>query len=354
MPALKFSDVLVFHEVRLQVHQFAGHAGVVSLVVKLQHETADEAGIDFYLDFEVFAGDTAVQQFAAQVVEHLIAEGRSRSHGDGGNVFQRFVLIRKFQGDFRHIHFTAFAHQQLEVAHREGVQLVLKQGIEHSHFFITVYDRAFQQQPQIAVLGRSLERIDVGKHLFQFVLTDGKFNQRLGIAGGDSDNGHYQYIFEMDADFSHPPEKLVELLDACENKGAYLSVGSRYVKGGGVVNWPFNRLFLSWFASKYVRLVTGMRIKDTTAGFVCYRKETLQNIDFNKIKFVGYAFQIEMKYAVWLTEKKVIEIPIIFKDREAGTSKMSGSIIKEAVLGVLQMKLLAHKNKYRYLPNSNT
>lgn len=161
---------------------------------------------------------------------------------------------------------------------------------------------------------------------------------------------NYQYIFEMDADFSHPPEKLLELLEACENKGAYLSVGSRYVKGGGVVNWPFNRLFLSWFASKYVRLMTGMRIKDTTAGFVCYRNETLQNIDFDKIKFVGYAFQIEMKYAVWLTEKKVIEIPIVFKDREAGTSKMSGSIIKEAVFGVLQMKILAHKNKYRYLP----
>ncbi|MBK9791869.1 MAG: polyprenol monophosphomannose synthase [Sphingobacteriales bacterium] len=156
---------------------------------------------------------------------------------------------------------------------------------------------------------------------------------------------NYQYIFEMDADFSHPPEKLLELLDACENKGAYMSVGSRYVKNGGVVNWPFNRLFLSLFASKYVRLVTGMRIKDTTAGFVCYRNETLKRIDFDKIKFVGYAFQIEMKFAVWLSEVKVIEVPIIFKDREAGTSKMNGSIIKEAMLGVLQMKLQAFKNK---------
>lgn len=164
----------------------------------------------------------------------------------------------------------------------------------------------------------------------------------------------YSYIFEMDADFSHPPEKLLELLDACENKGAYLSVGSRYVKGGSVVNWPFDRLFLSWVASKYVRLVTGMRIKDTTAGFVCYRKEILEKINFNKIKFVGYAFQIEMKFAVWLTELKVIEVPITFKDREAGTSKMHGGIIKEAVIGVLQMKWQSLKNKKYYLPASLT
>lgn len=160
---------------------------------------------------------------------------------------------------------------------------------------------------------------------------------------------NYRYIFEMDADFSHPPEKLLELLDACENKGAYLSVGSRYVKGGSVVNWPNDRLFLSWFASKYVRLVTGMRIKDTTAGFVCYRNETLSKIDFDKIKFVGYAFQIEMKFAVWLEDLKVIEVPITFKDREAGMSKMHGGIIKEAVMGVLQMKLQAIKNKHHYL-----
>ena len=158
----------------------------------------------------------------------------------------------------------------------------------------------------------------------------------------------YAYIFEMDADFSHPPEKLLDLLAACEKDAAYLSVGSRYIKGGGVVNWPFDRLFLSWIASKYVRLITGMRIKDTTAGFVCYRRETLQQIDFSKIKFVGYAFQIEMKFAVWLLELKVIEVPILFKDREIGTSKMHGGIIKEAVLGVLQMKWQSLKDKYFY------
>lgn len=157
---------------------------------------------------------------------------------------------------------------------------------------------------------------------------------------------NYSYIFEMDADFSHPPEKLLELLDACENKGAYLAVGSRYIKGGSVVNWPKDRLFLSYFASKYVRIVTGMRVKDTTAGFVCYRKETLQTIQLEKIKFLGYAFQIEMKFAVWLSSLKIIEVPIVFKDREVGVSKMSGSIIKEAVLGVLSMKMQSLKDKY--------
>ncbi|HQV78749.1 MAG TPA: polyprenol monophosphomannose synthase [Chitinophagales bacterium] len=161
------------------------------------------------------------------------------------------------------------------------------------------------------------------------------------------ENG-YSYIFEMDADFSHPPEKLLELLDACENKGAQLSIGSRYIKGGGVVNWPFDRLFLSWFASIYVRIVTGMRIKDTTAGFVCYSNAILQQIDLNKIKFVGYAFQIEMKFAVWLTASKIIEVPIVFKDREVGTSKMNGSIIQEAVLGVIKMKWQSLKNNYFY------
>ena len=157
---------------------------------------------------------------------------------------------------------------------------------------------------------------------------------------------NYSYIFEMDADFSHPPEKLLELLDACENKGAYLAVGSRYVKGGSVVNWPKDRLFLSYFASKYVRIVTGMRVKDTTAGFVCYRKETMQTINLEKIKFLGYAFQIEMKFAVWLAGLKIVEVPIVFKDREVGVSKMSGSIIQEAVLGVLSMKIQSLKDKY--------
>lgn len=150
----------------------------------------------------------------------------------------------------------------------------------------------------------------------------------------------------MDADFSHNPDDLLKLLDACENKGAYLSVGSRYVKGGGVQNWSWDRLFLSSFASKYVRIITGMKVKDTTAGFVCYRNETLQKIDLDKIVFIGYAFQIEMKFAVWLQNLPIIEVPILFKDRELGTSKMSGSIIKEAVLGVILMKIESIRNKF--------
>lgn len=156
----------------------------------------------------------------------------------------------------------------------------------------------------------------------------------------------YEYIFEMDADFSHNPDNLLDLLNACEQQGAYLSIGSRYVKGGGIQNWPWDRLFLSSFASYYVRIITGMSIKDTTAGFVCFRKGTLQKIDLDKIKFVGYAFQIEMKFAVWLQNLKIIEVPIIFKDRELGASKMSGGIIKEAVTGVILMKIESLKNKY--------
>ena len=143
----------------------------------------------------------------------------------------------------------------------------------------------------------------------------------------------------MVADFSHPPEKLLELLDACENKGAQLSIGSRYIKGGGVVNWPFDRLFLSWFASIYVRIVTGMRIKDTTAGFVCYKREVLEAINLDRIKFVGYAFQIEMKYRTFCKKFAISEVPIIFTDRTKGQSKMSNSIIVEAVFGVIMLRL---------------
>jgi len=160
------------------------------------------------------------------------------------------------------------------------------------------------------------------------------------------EHAEYQYIFEMDADFSHNPDDLLSLLDACENQGAYLSIGSRYVKGGGVKDWGWDRLFLSSFASKYVRVITGMNIKDTTAGFVCYRRETLQCIDLDEVQFIGYAFQIEMKFAVWLQKLKIIEVPILFKDRVLGTSKMSSSIIKEAVWGVISMKIESLINKY--------
>ncbi|MEZ4878870.1 MAG: polyprenol monophosphomannose synthase [Chitinophagales bacterium] len=159
------------------------------------------------------------------------------------------------------------------------------------------------------------------------------------------DKAKYNYIIEMDADFSHNPNDVLRLVDACENKGAGLAVGSRYIKDGAVVNWPVKRLLISLFGSKYVRIVTGMRVKDATAGFVCYTKGTLNKIDLNQINFVGYAFQIQMKFAVWIQKINIIEVPITFKDREVGVSKMSGSIVKEAALGVIRMKLAAKRDK---------
>ncbi|MHA7942764.1 polyprenol monophosphomannose synthase [Formosa sp. 3Alg 14/1] len=150
---------------------------------------------------------------------------------------------------------------------------------------------------------------------------------------------NYQFIFEMDADFSHNPIDLVRLYDACANEGADLSIGSRYVKGVNVVNWPMNRVLMSYMASKYVRVITGMNIHDTTAGFVCYKREVLETIDLDKIKFVGYAFQIEMKFKAYIKKFKIEEVPVIFTDRTKGESKLSSGIISEAIFGVITMKL---------------
>lgn len=157
----------------------------------------------------------------------------------------------------------------------------------------------------------------------------------------------YDYIFEMDADFSHDPQSLIPLLEACE-QGADMSVGSRYIKGGKVVNWPKNRILMSYFASVYVRFITWMPVADTTGGFVCYRRNTLQNINLDKITFVGYAFQIEMKYAVWSSGHNIQEVPITFKDRVLGESKMSTKIFKEAFWGVLQIRRNTFRNKKHY------
>lgn len=148
----------------------------------------------------------------------------------------------------------------------------------------------------------------------------------------------YDYIFEMDADFSHNPNDLERLYNACHLDGADLSIGSRYIGGVNVVNWPLGRILLSYGASIYVRLITGMKIKDTTAGFVCYKRRVLESIDLDTIKFVGYAFQIEMKFKAHLKKFKIVEVPIIFTDRVKGKSKMSGHIISEAIFGVLIMK----------------
>ncbi|MBK7872712.1 MAG: polyprenol monophosphomannose synthase [Saprospiraceae bacterium] len=148
----------------------------------------------------------------------------------------------------------------------------------------------------------------------------------------------YEYFIEMDADFSHNPKDLIRLRQACGEQNADVAVGSRYVKGGKLENWPFDRIFLSYGASLYVRFITWMPVKDPTAGFVCYRRQVLEAIDLDKIRFVGYAFQIEMKYAARLLGFKIVEIPITFSDRIEGSSKMSKSIVREAIWGVLQMR----------------
>lgn len=151
-------------------------------------------------------------------------------------------------------------------------------------------------------------------------------------------NKGYDYIFEMDADFSHNPDDLIRLYNACE-QGADLAIGSRYINGVNVVNWPMNRVLMSYYASAYVRFITGMSVRDTTAGFVCYRRKLLETIELDKIKFRGYAFQIEMKFTALKYGFKITEVPIIFTDRTQGESKMSKTIFKEAILGVISLKL---------------
>ena len=156
----------------------------------------------------------------------------------------------------------------------------------------------------------------------------------------------YDYIIEMDADFSHNPNDLIPLRKACAEEGADMSIGSRYITGVNVVNWPMGRVLMSYYASMYVRIVTGMSVRDTTAGFVCYRREVLETIDLDKIQFKGYAFQIEMKFTAYKFGFKIKEVPIIFVNRVLGTSKMSGGIFGEAVLGVIKLKVGSWFKKY--------
>lgn len=161
-------------------------------------------------------------------------------------------------------------------------------------------------------------------------------------------NAGYEFIIEMDADFSHPPKKLLELRQACLD-GADVAIGSRYVSGVNVVNWPMGRVIMSYYASAYVRIVTGMNVRDTTAGFVCYRRNVLEAIDLDKIRFKGYAFQIEMKFTAFKMGCRIKEVPIIFVNRVLGTSKMNSSIFGEAVLGVLQLRIRSWFKKYPQL-----
>jgi len=157
----------------------------------------------------------------------------------------------------------------------------------------------------------------------------------------------YTYIYEMDADFSHDPNDLIRLHSASNDRGADVAIGSRYISGVNVVNWPLTRVLMSYFASVYVRMVTGMKIRDATAGFVCYKKEVLENIKPAQIKSRGYCFQIEMKFIAWKLHYNIVEIPIIFTDRKLGTSKMSGGIFNEALWGVLRMKLRSLFIRYK-------
>ena len=157
----------------------------------------------------------------------------------------------------------------------------------------------------------------------------------------------YEYIFEMDCDFSHNPDDLLRLREACATGGADMAIGSRYIRGANVVNWPLGRVVMSYYASVYVRIITGIKVKDTTAGFICYRKRVLETIRLDDIHFIGYAFQIEMKFTAWKHGFKITEVPIIFTDRTEGTSKMSKGIFKEAILGVILLKWKSFFRSYK-------
>ncbi len=196
-----------------------------------------------------------------------------------------------------------------------------------------------------ADLVRELQKSLSGLHLLQ---RPGKLGLGTAYIEGFSFalDRDYQYIFEMDADFSHNPEDLVRLLKACNDNSADVAIGSRYISGVNVVNWPLSRVLLSYFASSYVRLITGMKIMDTTAGFVCYKRKVLDDLKPHHIKSVGYGFQIEMKFTAWKLGYNIVEVPIIFTDRKSGTSKMSGGIFSEALWGVLRMKTRSYFIKY--------
>ena len=155
----------------------------------------------------------------------------------------------------------------------------------------------------------------------------------------------------MDCDFSHNPDDLIRLHQACAVEGADVAIGSRYIRGANVVNWPLGRVIMSYYASVYVRIITGIRIMDTTAGFICYRRRVLETIELDRIRFIGYAFQIEMKFTAWKHGFRIVEVPIIFTDRTEGTSKMSKGIFKEAILGVMQMRWKSFFRKYQKVKN---
>ncbi|RSK41839.1 polyprenol monophosphomannose synthase [Mangrovimonas spongiae] len=229
----------------------------------------------------------------------------------------------------------------------ENIELIIRAVFSQNDVFhILVVD---DNSPDLTALKVKELQSEFPERLF---ILNRKKKTGLGTAYIDGFNWslekEYSYIFEMDADFSHNPNDLEKLYNACKNNGADVAIGSRYVQGVNVVNWPMSRVLLSYFASKYVRLITGMKIHDTTAGFVCYNNKVLQSINLENIEFVGYAFQIEMKFKAYLKKFKIVEVPVIFTDRTRGKSKMSGSIISEAIFGVVKMKLKSIFNKKQH------
>ena len=202
-----------------------------------------------------------------------------------------------------------------------------------------------------AIVKDLMEREPFAGHLF-LVERSGKLGLGTAYITGFKwalDHPKYEYIFEMDADFSHDPADVPRLLEACRDRGNDLAIGSRYSSGVNVVNWPMSRVLMSYFASKYVRLVTGIPIHDTTAGFKCYRRRVLATIPLDQIRFKGYAFQIEMKFTTYQLGFKIEEVPVIFVNRRLGESKMSGSIFSEAMWGVIQLKWDALRGRFKHL-----
>jgi len=229
---------------------------------------------------------------------------------------------------------------------RENIENIIRAvlGLEHGFHILVVEDNSPDGTAEIV---KRLQREEFADRLFMLQRA-GK--QGLGtayIAGFRWALEHdYEYIFEMDADFSHNPADLPRLYAACHDEGADVSIGSRYVSGVNVVNWPMGRVLMSYFASKYVRLITGLPIHDTTAGFVCYRRRVLRTIPLDRIRFKGYAFQIEMKFTAYKYGFRIQEVPVIFINRELGTSKMNSSIFGEAVFGVIRLKWDSLWKKY--------
>ncbi|MBO4810741.1 MAG: polyprenol monophosphomannose synthase [Prevotella sp.] len=237
---------------------------------------------------------------------------------------------------------------------KENIEKIIRavMGLEHGFHILVIDDGSPDGTAQI------VKQLMAGEFAGRLHLMERSGKQGLGtayIAGFRwALERDYEYVFEMDADFSHDPNDLPRLYAACHDEGYDLSVGSRYVSGVNVVNWPMGRVLMSYYASKYVRMVTGIKVHDTTAGFVCYRRRVLQTIELDKIRFKGYAFQIEMKFSAVKIGFKVKEVPVIFVNRREGTSKMSGGIFSEAFFGVMRLRWDGWTRKWPKIKDEKT